>query len=58
MQKKENTKYLFPLQEVLNMEIMINQALIDILIEKGIITPAELMAKIDEIQQEMPKGSC
>ncbi|MFT5729254.1 MAG: hypothetical protein ACI8PB_003418 [Desulforhopalus sp.] len=40
----------------LNMEIMINQALIDLLVDKGIITQEELMAKIEEIRQGLPKG--
>jgi hypothetical protein len=44
-----------PLREALNMEIMINQALIDLLVAKGIITQEELMAKIEELRQEMPK---
>jgi hypothetical protein len=35
------------------MEIMINQALIDLLVTKGIITQEELMAKIEEIRKEL-----
>jgi len=44
-----------PLREALYMEIMINQALIDLLVSKGIITQEELMAKIDEIRKKIPK---
>ena len=36
------------------MEIMINQALIDILVDKGILTQEELLVKIEEIRKEMP----
>ena len=42
------------LNEALNMEIIINQALIDILIAKGIFTQEELMEKIEEIRKETP----
>ncbi|WP_153306393.1 hypothetical protein [Desulfopila sp. IMCC35006] len=55
MANRVNPKDIIPLREALNMEIMINQALIDILVAKGIITQEELMAKIEEIRQEMPK---
>jgi hypothetical protein len=33
---------------------MINQALIDLLVAKGIITQEELMTKIEEIRKELP----
>ncbi len=55
MANKANPKDIIPLREALNMEIMINQALIDLLVAKGIITQEELMAKIEQIRQEMPK---
>ena len=42
------------LNEALNMEIIINQALIDILVAKGIFTQEELMAKVEEVRKEMP----
>jgi hypothetical protein len=58
MANKANPKDIIPLREALNMEIMINQALIDILIAKGIITQEELVAKIEEIRREMPKVNC
>ena len=54
MANKANSKDIIPLREALNMEIMINQALIDILVAKGIITQEELMAKIEEIRKEIP----
>ena len=38
----------------LNMEIMINQALIDISIDKGIISQEEPMAKIEKIPERTP----
>lgn len=40
-------------EEALEMEIILNQALTDLLIEKGIITEEELVEKIDIIKQEM-----
>ena len=42
------------LNEALNMEIIINQALIDILAAKNIFTQEELMEKIEEIRKETP----
>lgn len=36
--------------ELLKMEMIINQALIDILVEKGLFTHEELMAKVKEIK--------
>jgi hypothetical protein len=54
MANKANPKDIIPLREALNMEIMINQALIDLLVAKGIITQEELMAKIEEIRKELP----
>ncbi len=54
MANKANPNDIISLRDALNMEIMINQALIDILVAKGIITQEELMAKIEEIRREMP----
>ncbi len=54
MANKANPNDIISLREALNMEIMINQALIDILVVKGIITQEELMVKIEEIRREMP----
>ncbi len=49
---KVNDDDVVNLREALNMEITINQALIDILGAKGILTQEELMQKIDEIRRE------
>jgi hypothetical protein len=57
MANKASTGDIVPLRDALNMEIMINQAIIDILVAKGIFTQEELMAKIDEIRKEMPAVS-
>ena len=54
MVNRANPNDVSPLSEALNMEIIINQALIDILVAKGVITQEELMAKIEEIREEMP----
>ena len=40
------------LKEALHTEIMINQALIDLLVTKGIITQEELMERIQVISKE------
>jgi hypothetical protein len=53
MATKVNASDAISLREALNMEIMINQALIDILIAKGIFTQEELMVRIEEIRKEM-----
>ena len=39
--------------EAMKMEMIINQALMDLLIEKGIITEEEMMAKIKAIKESM-----
>ena len=57
MANKANPKDIISLREALNMEIMINQALIDLLVAKGIITQEELMAKIEQIRKELPSGT-
>ena len=41
------------LDEALKMEMIINQALMDLLIEKGIITEEEMMVKIKAIKESM-----
>ena len=53
MATKANSDDLIPLREALNMEIIINQALIDLLVAKGVLTQQELMTKIEEIRKEM-----
>ena len=54
MAHKANPNDVISLREALNMEIMINQALIDLLVSKGVITQEELLEKIEEIRKEMP----
>jgi len=39
-------------EEALKVEMVVNQALIDLLITKGVITQEEIMGKIKEIKQE------
>lgn len=53
MATKVNSSDVISFREELNLEIIINQALIDILVAKGILTQQELMANI-EIRKEMP----
>ena len=52
-----NPKEVVSLREALDMEIIINQALIDLLVTKGIITQEELMDKIEEIRKGLPRAS-
>ena len=40
------------LKEALHTEILINQALIDLLVSKGFITQEELLERIQEIRKE------
>jgi len=44
MASKANPEDVVPLREALNMEIMINQALVDLLVSKGVITQEELIS--------------
>jgi len=44
MANKANPEDVVPLREALNVEIMINQALIDLLVSKGVITQEELIS--------------
>ena len=57
MANKANPNEVVSLREALNMEMVINQALIDLLVSKGIITQEELMQKIEEIRKRLPKVS-
>ena len=50
MGEKLDKKEMVSLAEALKMEMIINQALIDILVEKGILTHDEIMAKVKEIK--------
>jgi len=55
MANKANPNDAISLREALKVEIMINQALIDLLVAKGLITQEELLRKIEDIWLEMPK---
>ena len=57
MANKANSNEVVSLREALNMEMVINQALIDLLVSKGIITQEELMQKIEEIRKVLPRAS-
>ena len=52
--KSSKEKVMSP-QDVLRTEIIVNQALIDILIAKQIITEEELVKSIQKIKQEQQK---
>ena len=45
-----------PIEEALRMEIIINQALIDLLVEKGIITKEELLEKVEVLMKKEMAG--
>jgi hypothetical protein len=43
------------LEEAVHMEIIISQALINLLVRKGLLTEKELMEEIAEIKSSLPK---
>jgi hypothetical protein len=49
-EKPDKEQQLIALAEALQMEMIINQALIDVLVAKGIVTHDEIMAKTREIK--------
>lgn len=51
MANKIDPKGVVAVEEALQMEMLINQALIDLLVSKGIITQDELLARIQEIRK-------
>jgi hypothetical protein len=53
--KKDTVKNVKSIQSILMTEIIVNQALIDILIDKQIITEEELMKSIQEIKKNRQK---
>lgn len=53
MAKKAKASEVVSFEEALKMEILINQALIDLLVAKGIFTQEELLAKIEELRTTM-----
>lgn len=54
MANRASTGAIVPLRKALNMEIIINQALIDIQVDNGILTQEGLLAKIVKIRRDMP----
>lgn len=50
MAKKLDDREILSLEEAVRMEIFISQALIDILVAKGIVTQEEIMQKIAELR--------
>lgn len=50
-EKLEKTEVV-SVEDALQMEIIVNQALIDILVDKGFITYDELMVKIKKLKKE------
>lgn len=50
MANKIDPKEVVPIEEALQMEMLINQALIDLLVTKGIITTEELLARIQYLR--------
>ncbi len=53
MAEKLDESEIVHLDEALKMEMIINQALMDLLIEKGIIAEEEMMAKIKAVKESM-----
>ena len=53
--KKDTTKNVKSTQDILMTEIIINQALIDILIAKQLITEEELVKSIQEVKKNQLK---
>ena len=54
---KKSTLNIVSLKEALNNEITVNQALIELLVEKGLITNAELMMKIEEVSKDIGENN-
>ncbi len=50
MAKKLDSKEVVSIEEALKSEMYINQALIDLLVEKGILTHDEILDKIRELR--------
>jgi len=55
MSSETKSKKAMSAQDVLRTEIIVNQALIDVLIEKGLITEEELLKSIQKIKRESSK---
>lgn len=52
MAEKPATEETVSVEDALQMEIIVNQALIDVLVSKKIITYDEVLAKVQEIRNE------
>lgn len=55
MSRKTKSEKAISAQDVLKTEIIINQALIDVLLAKGLITEEELLKSIQNIKRESSK---
>lgn len=53
MANRLDSKEVVSIEEALQTEMLINQALIDLLVSKGIITQDELLARIQELRKGM-----
>jgi len=57
MADRNNSRKMFSAEETLKTEIIVNQALIDILIAKQVISEEELVASIQKIRREQKPGA-
>ena len=57
MSRKTKSKKVMSAQDVLKAEIIVNQALIDVLIAKRLVTEEELLKSIRKIKRESSKIS-
>ena len=55
MAEKLNPKQTVSFEELLNAEVITSQALIDLLVAKGIITEKELLDRIKVLKKELPE---
>ena len=55
MSKKTKSKKVISAQDVLKTEIIVNQALIDVLIAKRLVTEEELLKSIRKIKRDSSK---
>ena len=53
MAQKMDDRETLSVEEALQMEMIINQAMIDLLVEKGVMTEQELVDKIEEIKKTL-----
>ena len=50
-EKLEKTEVV-SVEDALQMEILVNQALIDVLVDKGILTYDEILKRVEKLKQE------